>query len=227
MPPTLILANKNYSSWSLRPWFLLRVLGIPFSERVETLGVTPGGAGTKHGSPTGLLPVLIDGETLVHDSLGITLYVAARHNEVWPDEEAARVFSWCSVAEMHSGFQHLRRECSMNVGLRVRLRAPTDGLARDVRRVATIFTEGRARFGGPWLAGPRPTAVDAFFAPVVFRARTYGLELGAGQAYVEWMLEQPAMLEWERAALDEPWREPGHEAEVREVGEVLADHRRV
>ena len=98
-------------------------------------------------------------------------------------------------------------------------------LLRDVGRVREIFEEGLSRFGGPWLAGAEFTALDAFFAPVAFRIRTYGLDVGAGQAWVDHVLAHPAMVQWEAEALAETWREVGHEAELAECGEVVADYR--
>ncbi len=225
MPFTLITANRNYSSWSLRPWLLMRELGVPFVDRVERL-TGASSRGSFHAlSPTGQVPALVDGERTVWDSLGITLYLAERHEGVWPAEESARAFAQCAVAEMHAGFGALRATCTMNVGLRVRLRERSAALCADVARVRELFETGLDRFGGPWLSGPRFSAVDAFYAPVAFRVRTYGLDVGRGQAWVERALEHPAMREWEAAALAEPWREEGHEAEVLAAGEITADFR--
>ncbi|MCC6645535.1 MAG: glutathione S-transferase [Polyangiaceae bacterium] len=225
MPYTLVIANKNYSSWSLRPWVLLRALGVPFVERVERFPGAGDEGAFQRFSPSGLVPVLIDGDRAVWDSLGITMYLADRHPEVWPSDEAARAFAESAAAEMHGGFQALRGGCSMSVGVRVRLRDPSPALARDVARLRALFEEGLTRFGGPWLAGARFTAVDAFYAPVAFRVRTYGLDVGGGQRWVDAALAHPAMKEWEAAALAETWREEGHEAAVRAAGEVTADHR--
>jgi len=127
---------------------------------------------------------------------------------------------------MHGGFDALRRVCTMNVGIRVELDDWPVDLQRDVVRIDELWSQGLQRFGGPFLAGQHYTAVDAFFAPVVFRVRTYGLSLGsAAGAYVERMLQRPAMLDWERQALLEPYREAAHEAEVYEIGQVTVDYR--
>jgi glutathione S-transferase len=128
---------------------------------------------------------------------------------------------------MHSGFGELRNHCSMNCGVRVALREMGKGLKADIARVDEIWSEGISRFGGPYLAGPAFSAVDAFYAPVVFRVQTYGLSLGkAAQAYAKLMLKHPAMLEWYEAALTEPWRESAHEQEMIAAGTVQADYRK-
>ena len=225
MTCTLITANRNYSSWSLRPWVLMRALGIAFDDRLEPFTKPANYDEFRSFSPTGQVPVLIDGARTVWDSLGITLYLAERHKGVWPQDEAARAFAQCAVAEMHGGFSALRGDCTMNVGVRVKPRPMRDALRRDIDRLREIFEEGLERFGGPWLAGPAFTALDAFYAPVAFRIRTYALDGGAGQAWVDHVLAHPAMLEWEAQALAETWREVSHEAELAECGEIVADYR--
>ncbi|WP_338242419.1 glutathione S-transferase family protein [Aurantiacibacter hainanensis] len=221
----LITANRNYSSWSLRPWVLMKALDIPFDDRIEPFTAPVNYEAFRAFSPTGQVPVLIDGERTVWDSLGIALYLAERHDGVWPKDEAARAFAMCGVAEMHGGFSALRNQCPMNVGVRVKMAAADPALAKDVARVRELFEEGLDRFGGPWLAGPDFTALDAFFAPVAFRVRTHGLDVGRGQAWVERILAHPAMQQWEREALAESWREESHEAEVGASGTVIEDLR--
>lgn len=223
---TLITANRNYSSWSLRPWLLLRALEIPFEDRLEPFTQAVNYDAFRAFSPTGQVPVLLDGDRTVWDSLGIVLYLAERHPGVWPDDEAARGWAQCATAEMHGGFGAVRNAYTMNVGVRVSPPAPTPALAREIARLAELWAEGLDRFGGPWLAGPTFSAVDAFFAPVAFRVRTYGLDVGAaGAAWVAHILEHPAMREWESAALTESWREAAHEAELAAAGTITADHR--
>lgn len=222
----LITANRNYSSWSLRPWVLMKALGIAFEDRVEPFTRPSNYEEFRAFSPTGQVPVLLDGTRTVWDSLGIALYLAERHPGVWPGDEAARSFAICAVTEMHGGFSALRNDCTMNVGVRVRPRPMRPALQRDIARVREIFEQGLDAFGGPWLAGESFTALDAFFAPVAFRIRTYGLDVGHGQAWVDRVLAHPAMLQWEAEALDETWREAGHEAELAEAGEIIADYRR-
>jgi len=121
------------------------------------------------------VPCLIDGETVVWDSLAITEYLAERSPAVWPFDVTARTWARCAVAEMHSGFQVLRECCTMNCGLRIQIASPSPALAKDLTRLNALWLEGLTRFGGPYLAGPAFTAVDAFFAPVAFRIQTYGL----------------------------------------------------
>jgi glutathione S-transferase len=226
MSYTLITANRNYSSWSLRPWLLMKALGIEFADRIEPFTKPDNYDDFRAFSPTGQVPVLMDGERRVWDSLGIALYLADRHNGVWPEDGEARAFAQAIVAEMHGGFGPLRNDCTMNVGVRVTLRPMSAALKRNVARVREIFEQGLAGFGGPWLAGSAFTAADAFYAPVAFRIRTYGLDVGGGQAWVDHVLAHPAMLDWESQALAETWREESHEAELIAGGTVTADYRR-
>ena len=225
MTYTLITANRNYSSWSLRPWVLMKALGIPFADRLEPFTKPDNYADFRTFSPTGQVPLLIDGRRTVADSLGITLYLAERHPGIWPAEEEARIFAQGAVAEMHGGFGHLRNDCTMNVGVRVTPKPMSDGLKRNVSRVREVFEVGLDRFGGPWLAGADFSAADAFYAPVAYRIRTFGLDVGKGQAWVDHILAHPAMLEWEAAALAEVWREVSHEEELAAAGMVTADYR--
>lgn len=225
MSYTLITANRNYSSWSLRPWVLMKALGIPFADRIEPFTKPDNYDDFRLFSPTGQVPVLLDGERKVWDSLGIAMYLADRHPEVWPQAREARAFAQSVVAEMHGGFGALRNDCTMNVGVRVSLGPMSPALRRDVARVREIFEDGLARFGGPWLAGERFTAADAFYAPVAFRVRTYDLDAGGGAKWIERMLDHPAMREWEARALAESWREERHEAEIAAAGTITADFR--
>lgn len=222
MTYTLITANRNYSSWSLRPWLLMRALGIAFEDRVEPFAEADNWAAFRAFSPTGQVPVLIDGEQTIWDSLGIVLYLADRHEGVWPQDEAARAWAQSAVCEMHGGFGALRSERTMNVGVRAEPAEGSSRLQRDVARIGELWSEGLERFGGPWLAGPMFSAVDAFYAPVAFRVRTYGIEVGqAGAAWVERIIAHPDMRAWERQALAETWREETHEAELRSCGRVV------
>jgi glutathione S-transferase len=222
---TLITANRNYSSWSLRPWLLMTALGIPFDDRLEPFAKPDNYEDFRLFSPTGQVPVLIDGDRRVWDSLGITLYLADRHGGIWPEDRDARAYAQSIVAEMHGGFSALRNDCTMNVGVRVEPKPMSPALQRNVARVQEIFEEGLLRFGGPWLAGPSFTAADAFYAPVAFRIRTYGLKVGRGAEWVERIIAHPAMKEWETQALAEEWREESHEAELREAGTITQDFR--
>ncbi|CAN5180604.1 glutathione S-transferase family protein [soil metagenome] len=226
MTYVLITANRNYSSWSLRPWILMRALDMAFTDRIEPFTKPVNYDDFRSFSPTGQVPLLIDGDRSIWDSLGIILYLADRHAGVWPADEAARAWAQSATAEMHSGFATLRNDCTMNVGVRVKPRAMSAALHKDVARLAELWAEGLSRFGGPWLAGSSFTAVDAFYAPVAFRVRTYGLDVGAaGQAWVEHVLAHPAMQQWEAEALAESWREASHEDDLASCGAVIADYR--
>src|SRR4051812_39811309 len=217
---TLHIGNKNYSSWSLRPWVLMSELGIAFKEELHVFGSNFKAAAGK--SPSGKVPCLHDGTRIVWDSLAIAEYLAERHPGVWPKDDDARAWARCAAAEMHSGFQALRNECSMNCGLRVRLNAPSAALQADVARIAALWNEGLARFGGPFLAGAKFGAVDAFFCPVAFRVQSYGLDLpGAAAQYAQRLLALPSMKRWYEAGLAEPWRDQPHEEETLRVGRVL------
>jgi glutathione S-transferase len=225
---TLYIANKNYSSWSLRPWVLLRELGIPFEE--ELMPFAPGTSSSwsafRAFSPTGKVPCLRDGDTMVWDSLAIAEYLAERHPGVWPVAPVARAWARSAAAEMHSGFPALRSMCTMNCGIRVRIDAPDAALRKDIARVGELWNEGLACFGGPFLAGAAFGAVDAFYAPVAFRIQSYGLSLdAASMAYAQRLLELPAMHDWYAAALAETWRDPDHEDEARRSGVWLEDLR--
>ena len=226
MSYVLITANRNYSSWSLRPWLLMTALGIPFEDRLEPFTKPDNFAEFRSFSPSGQVPVLLDGDTTVWDSLGIALYLADRHPGLWPVDPVAKAFAQCVVTEMHGGFSALRNDCTMNVGVRVAPRPPSPALRRNIDRMAELLGEGLNRFGGPWLAGPAFTLADTFYAPVAFRIRTYGLDVGRGQAWVDHVLAHPAMQEWERQALAESWREESHEAELAEAGTITADYRK-
>lgn len=222
----LFIANKNYSSWSLRPWVLMRELQIPFDEKLMPFPGKGAASGFRKFSPTGKVPCLIDGTTVVWDSLAIAEFLAEREPRVWPADAVARAWARCAAAEMHSGFQNLRSLCPMNCGLRVRVPAYPRALVRELERIDELWNEGLSRFGGPFLAGAAFTAVDAFFAPVAFRVQTYEPKLSAASRhYVDRLLALPSMQDWYAAALREIWRDEEHEEEVRNAGNVLQDLR--
>lgn len=223
---TLYVANRNYSSWSLRPWLLMTELGLPFEECLVPFGSPPGHAAFTSFSPTGKVPCLHDGDEIVWDSLAITEYLAERHPGVWPTDTAARTWARCASAEMHSGFFALRDTCTMNCGLRIELPEWPAAVRHDWQRAEALWEEGLRRFGGPFLAGERFTAVDAFFAPLAFRAQTYSPALGeAAQGYVQRLLALPSMQNWYQQALAEPWRHEPHETDARGKGKWLQDLR--
>ncbi|KAK1997364.1 glutathione S-transferase domain-containing protein [Colletotrichum falcatum] len=222
----LHIANKRYSSWSMRPWVLLKALGVPFEERLQAFSSGHRQPAFLSFSPSGKVPALVDGDVTVWDSLAIAEYVAEAHPAAWPRDGAARAFARCAAAEMHSGFAALRDQCSMNVALRVDLGAgaPDEELQRDLDRLDRLWTDGLARFGGPFLAGGEFTAADAFFAPVATRVRTFGLRLSdPAMAYVETLLAHPAVRQWVEEGIAETMREPSHEEDVLRGRKVLQD----
>jgi glutathione S-transferase len=223
---TLYIANKNYSSWSLRPWVLMRELAIPFEEKIFSFEANAGGELFRTFSPTGKVPCLHDGARVVWDSLAITEYLAEREGCVWPEVLIARTWARSASAEMHSGFAALRDQCSMHCGFRIRVHAMSPELKQDINRIDAIWCEGLQRFGGPFLAGDKFTAVDAFYAPVAFRVQTYDLALSERAAdYAKRLLALDSMRNWEVAALQETWRESAHEEAALGAGVLLADHR--
>jgi glutathione S-transferase len=222
----LFIANKNYSSWSLRPWVLMRSLGIPFEERMEPFADHDNAANFRRFSPTGKVPCLHDGALQVWDSLAIVEYLAERHPGVWPGDPVARAWARCATAEMHAGFGALREHCSMSVGQRIVLRERPAALEADFVRLRELWHQGLRRFGGEFLAGASFTAVDAFFAPVAFRLQTYGIALDpVADAYAARLLALPAMREWQSAALVEPWRERAHEEDLASRAASMEDLR--
>ena len=222
----LYIANKNYSSWSLRPWVLMRELGIAFTEHLVPFGQASSWESYRKISPSGKVPSLIDSGNIVWDSLSIVEYLGERHDGVWPLDSSARAWARSAAAEMHSGFAELRSRCSMSCGVRIHLKEIPLGLARDIGRLGGLWNDGLRRFGGPFLSGKAFTAADAFFTPVAFRIQTYGLPFDtASAAYATRLLELPAMREWYAGALKEKERDEPHEVELLQIGSVLQDFR--
>lgn len=222
----LHIANKNYSSWSLRPWLLMRALDIPFVEKLHYFSSpgTPNTFGTL--SPSAKVPVLVSNGFPIWDTLSIVEYLAEEYPDVWPSEKVNRAWARSACAEMHSSFSALRNECSMSVGVRVRLHEMSAALKSDIARIESLWADGFDRFNGSWLAGDHFTAADAFFGPVAFRFRTYGILLtDRSQTYVEKLLNHPAMIEWEQAALNETVRDQSHDIEIENMGLIVQDLR--
>jgi glutathione S-transferase len=222
----LYIANKNYSSWSLRAWALMRELRLPFQEHVLMFGDEGRWSAYRRIAPAGLVPCLIDGDTAVWDSLAIVEYLAERHAGVWPVHAAARAWARSAAAEMHSGFVELRNRCGMSCGQRIHLHEFNPALLQDIARLETLWAEGLQRFGGPFLAGAQFTAVDAFFVPVAFRAQTYALPLPQPSSqYVARLLGLTSATQWYRAALQERSRHAPHELAFTQAGTITADLR--
>ena len=206
---TLVVGNKNYSSWSLRPWLAMRQAGIAFEEVVIPLYQAGSKAALLAHSPAGKVPVLRHGDRVVWDSLAIMEYLAETFPAagLWPEDAAARALARSVSAEMHAGFAALRGGMPMNLRDQPSRPEGSDAVAADIERVSTIWRDCRARFGvgGSFLFGAF-SAADAMYAPVVTRFRTYGVALDPTcQAYADAVLALPAFLEWQRAARQEPW----------------------
>ena len=205
----LVIGNKNYSSWSMRPWLALRANNIPFEEIFVPLYTNNKADKERILSFThsGKVPALIDGDVTIWDSLAIIEYLAERFPEarLWPEDRVRRAHARSISAEMHSGFMALRNECGMNLHRPVRAVDLSDDARANVARIQEIWIECRERYGtqGPFLFGTFG-APDAMFAPVVHRFRTYAIPLPPqGAAYMETMMALPAFMEWTRAGLAE------------------------
>ena len=201
---TLYIGNKNYSSWSLRAWVLLKAAGVAFSEQKILLSRPESSARIRAVSPNGRVPCLHDGDKVVWDTLAIAEYLAERHPGLWPADDTARAWARCVVAEMHSGFADLRNQFSMDLRKRDVVQ-PTPQTAVDIARIDAIWSEGCDRFGGngDFLCGTFGI-VDAFWCPVAFRFRGYGVALaGASGSYLQSLLAFPPMQEWAAQAATE------------------------
>lgn len=202
----LVIGNRNFSSWSLRPWLAMKQAGLHFEEILIPLRAATTKADILKYSPSGKVPCLIDGETVVWDSLAICEYLAEKVSSLWPSERKARAEARSICAEMHSGFAALRQGMSMDVRASKPFVEPSAEVAADVARIVAIWEECRRKYArkGPFLFG-HFTNADAMYAPVVFRFLTYHVELPeASRKWVETMAALPAMQEWQRAAADEP-----------------------
>ena len=211
--PTLVIGNKNYSSWSLRPWLAMKQLSLDFDE-VSIPLYTPESPAKIHSfSPSGKVPVLIHATLTVWDSLAICEYLAEQFPMLhwWPEDRTARAIARSISAEMHSGFQHLRQSMPMNCRGRLPGKGMTPEVQADIERITAIWRECRQRFGsGGSLLFGEFTLADAMFAPVVTRFVTYDVQLDSvSRAYAERILALPAMQEWMKAADKELETIPG------------------
>jgi glutathione S-transferase len=203
----LIIGNKKYSSWSFRPWIAMRVKGIAFDEELIPFDDDAGNPAIKAATPAGKVPVLVDGNLVVWESLAILEYLADRFPDAgfWPEEIAARARARSMAHEMHGGFGALRSECPMNMAREVRPIAVSDGVRRDVARIEQLWSEALDASGGPFLLGDFSNA-DAMFAPVVNRLEIYALSTHeAVSRYSAAMKALPAWSEWDAAGRAEPW----------------------
>ena len=204
----LIIGTKRWSTWSLRPWLALKRTGAAFSETIVDLrqGEATAAAIAPH-SPSGLVPVLKDGDLVIWDSLAICEYLAEAYPQarLWPQDRTARALGRAAAAQMHSGFGSLRGECPMALDVEPQPHALSEATQHDIRQITALWASLLARFGGPFLLGEWSIA-DAFYTPVATRFRTYGVHLsdygdsGAAGEYAQRLLEDPHFLEWEAAA---------------------------
>jgi glutathione S-transferase len=205
----LIIGNKNYSSWSFRPWLMMKAAGIAFEETVISLDAPDFKTRVTVSGGSGRVPVLIDGDVRVWESLAILEYLAERFpaSGLWPKNAAARARARAIASEMHAGFLPLRRHLPMNVARPVKKRTLDEGAAANAGRIDAIWSECRSEFGagGPFLFGPFGAA-DAMYAPIVWRFHTYAVEVSAAaREYMRSMMALPAWNEWREAARREPW----------------------
>jgi glutathione S-transferase len=206
---TLVVGNKNYSSWSLRGWLAARASGVPFDEVLVRLSEPGSKEELLKQSPAGKVPVLKHSDRVIWDSLAIIEYFAEIRPEagLWPADPAARAHARSIAAEMHAGFQALRARMPMNLRKSLPGKGRGRDVAEDIERISALWTDCRARYGagGPFLFGPF-TAADVMYTPVATRFRTYAVELeDVCQDYVDAVLARPDFLEWHEAALEEPW----------------------
>ena len=227
----LIIGNKNYSSWSLRPWIAMKAADIAFDETVISLYVEGSEAAIRAHSPAGKVPILIDGqgdrEVRVWESLAILEYLAEKFPsaQLWPSEPAARALARAISTEMHAGFVPLRQQCGMNMWRPPAKRDLSEDAKANIARIETIWTEARMRFGagGPFLFG-RFCAADAMYAPIVSRFETYAIDVSAPvAAYMQAVIALPAWQEWRRAALRETWVIRKFEYDWPDVKRLAAD----
>jgi glutathione S-transferase len=204
----------------------LQARGIEFEEMLVPFATGSQPSAFKAFSPTSKVPCLEDNGLLLWDSLAICEYVAEQYPGCWPADMTARAWARSAAAEMHSGFQTLRGLCPMNCGIRVTLEKIDEGLRADLNRIDALWLEGLAKFGGPYLAGKEYGIVDAFFAPVIFRVQSYGLQVSTtAQSYVDRMLSLPSMQRWYAEALAETWRKPEYEQAASAHGKIVRDFR--
>ena len=211
----LIIGNKNYSSWSFRPWIAMKAANIPFEEEVISLDAADFKARLSRVSGTGKVPALIDGEIKIWESLAILEYLAEKFPkaQLWPADSAARAHARAIAAEMHAGFVPMRRALPMNMWRPVKRPALDADVQANVARIDAMWTDCRKCFGkaGPFLFGPFGAA-DAMYAPVVSRFHTYDVSVGEGaRAYMQAVMNLPAWAQWKAAGVKEPWVLPEDE----------------
>src|SRR5258708_6956940 len=210
----IVLGNKKYSSWSLRPWLALRLTAAPFEEVVVGLDMPETAQNIRKYSPSGRVPALIDGALTIWESLAICEYLAEKFPKagLWPQDPAARALARSISSEMHAGFSNLRNDCSVKFLQQYPAKPLRPETQADVDRIVALWNECLQKSGGPYLFGARPGIADAMYAPVVSRFRTYSIPVsGAAKAYCDTVWALPALQDWLAAARAETLRARLHE----------------
>jgi glutathione S-transferase len=219
----LIIGNKNYSSWSLRPWIALKMAGLPFKEEVIPLYEPGSREAVLRYTPAGKVPVLIDGAIAVWESLAILEYLAEKFPGagLWPSDVAARTHARVISNEMHAGFMPLRRACPMNFWLPPKPRQFAADVIDNVRRIDELWSDCLTRYGGPFLFGATFGAADAMYAPVVARFYNYAHDVSPrSQGYMRAVMATAAWREWRTAAFQESWVMQGNEPDWPQVSKL-------
>ncbi len=222
----LIFANRNYSSWSLRPWLVLKHFGIPFDEEQVLLNGEGWKETIRRKSPSGKVPVLIDGDLVIPETIAIVEYLNDKYpaKGIWPSNRVERALARAAAAEMHGGFNALRDNAPMNLRASHPGKVDVDLVADDLKRIERIWGDLLNRSGGPYLFGSF-TAADAMYAPVATRIRTYELPVSdLAQEYVEAIYALPAFQEWFAEAVKEPWIVEQDEIDIIQAKRDAAGH---
>lgn len=221
----LIIGNTNYSSWSVRPWLVLTHFGIPFEEVLAPLSGEGWKKNLQQVSPTGRVPVLIDGALVIPETIAIIEYLAEAHPDlaIWPSERGRRALARAAASEMHAGFSALRGSAPMNLRAHLPGRVSRDQVADDLKRIESLWGDLLDQHGGPYLFGGF-SAADAMFAPVASRIRTYDLPVSdTGASYVEAIYALPAFQQLLAKAAAEPWTVQRDEIDIILSGRPITD----
>lgn len=222
----LIFANRNYSSWSLRAWLVLRHFGIPFDEDLVLLNGEGWKENIRKKSPSGKVPVLVDGDVMIPETIAIIEYLNDKYpaKGIWPSSRVERALARAAAAEMHGGFNALRNAAPMNLRASHPGKVDLDEVAADLKRIERLWGDLISRSGGPYLFGSF-TAADAMFAPVASRIRTYSLPVtDLASEYVEAIYALPAFQEWLAEAVKEPWIVEQDEIDIIQARKEAAGH---
>ncbi|WP_444884414.1 glutathione S-transferase N-terminal domain-containing protein [Microbulbifer sp. PSTR4-B] len=221
----LFIANKNYSSWSLRVWLLMKEMRIPFEEKMITFEGGDSWKKFSSFSPSGKLPCLKDNNLLIWDSLSITEYLAEKISLIWPMNRSARAWARSISAEMHSNFEFFNSK-SLSCATEVNTPVIPDNLSEALTRIDDLVQEGLGNFGGPFLAGEKFTAADAFYSPTIIKINNYNLSVSTEtNQYFNKILALPNLKEWIDQAIQEPWKVSEYEKMEKDIGKIIRDKR--